>query len=170
MTALLFPLLLVFPMLVVVAALTDVTSMTIPNWVSGALLLAFFPAAFATGLALSDVGAHVGVFVAALALAILMFALRWIGGGDAKLMAAVCLWLGLGGVPAFLLWTALAGGVFALSLVLARQWLPGAFANGPRWVGRLLEPKGDIPYGVAICVGALAAFPHSPFGVAIAGG
>ena len=28
-------------------------------------------------------------------------------------------------------------------------------------VDHLLEPKGDIPYGVAICVGALMAFPSS---------
>jgi prepilin peptidase CpaA len=34
-------------------------------------------------------------------------------------------------------------------------------ATGPRWVGALLEPKGDIPYGVAIAAGALLAFPSS---------
>jgi prepilin peptidase CpaA len=34
-------------------------------------------------------------------------------------------------------------------------------SQGPAWVGRLLEPKGDVPYGVAIAFGALAAFPAS---------
>jgi prepilin peptidase CpaA len=29
-------------------------------------------------------------------------------------------------------------------------------------VERLLEPEGDVPYGVAIAIGALAAFPMSP--------
>jgi Flp pilus assembly protein protease CpaA len=29
-------------------------------------------------------------------------------------------------------------------------------------VERLFTPQGDIPYGVAITAGALAAFPESP--------
>ena len=37
----------VFPVLVVAAGLYDLTSMTIPNWISGALFVAFFPAALA---------------------------------------------------------------------------------------------------------------------------
>ena len=32
----------------------------------------------------------------------------------------------------------------------------------PAWVERLMEPEGDIPYGIAICAGALIAFPESP--------
>ena len=41
---------------------------------------------------------------------------------------------------------------------------------GPAWVGRLMEPKGDSPYGVAICLGALKAWPISGlFVVALAG-
>ena len=31
----------------------------------------------------------------------------------------------------------------------------------PGWGQRLLQPKGDIPYGVAIAAGALMAYPHS---------
>jgi prepilin peptidase CpaA len=31
----------------------------------------------------------------------------------------------------------------------------------PGWVARLLEPKGHIPYGVAIAIGALLAFPEA---------
>ena len=91
-----------------------------------------------------------------------MFALRWIGGGDAKVMAAAGLWLGVTGAPAFLVWTAIAGGAFACMLLLARFWGQVYVAGAPRWVGRLLEPRGDIPYGVAIAAGALAAFPESP--------
>jgi prepilin peptidase CpaA len=103
-----------------------------------------------------------GVGLGMLALGASMFALRWIGGGDAKVMAAAGMWLGLGGMPTFLLWTAIAGGMFGLSLIVVRQWAQPYAGQAPSWMGRLLAPKGDIPYGVAICAGALAAFPESP--------
>lgn len=149
------------PALVIIAGLKDLTSMTIPNWISLILIGAFFPTALAVGLPLSTVAAHVGVAVLALFVGAGMFALRWIGGGDAKLMAASCLWLGVSGSGYFLLWTGIAGGVFCLALIFARfharPFLPGA----PGWVSQLMEPKGDIPYGVAIAAGALLAYPAS---------
>ena len=159
-------LLLVFPVLVIVGALRDLTSFTIPNWISGLLILAFFPAALLVGIAPMAIGAHLLIGLGALAAGIGMFALRWVGGGDAKLMAATCLWLGLSGSGLFLLWTGMAGGVFCLTLIAARRNFQAYAVGG--WVGHLLEPKGDIPYGVAICAGALAAFPGSPLALSLA--
>ena len=166
----LLPILLAaFPILVIVGALRDVTTMTIPNWVSLALIGLFFPAAFAAGLPLGAVGTNVGVGVAALLVGMVMFALRWVGGGDAKMMAAAALWLGADAAPQFLLWTGVAGGLFAVLLLQARAYGQPYAGKAPRWVGRLLEPKGDIPYGVAICAGALAAFPASAVMAGFAG-
>jgi prepilin peptidase CpaA len=85
--------------------------------------------------------------------------LRWIGGGDAKLMAATCLWLGLSGSGLFLLWTGLAGGLFCLALIFARFHARPYVMGAEGWFPRLMEPKGDIPYGVAIAAGALMAYP-----------
>ena len=110
----------VMPALVIVGGLNDLTTMKIPNWISGLLVLFFFPAAFAVGLPLAQLAAHAGVAVVALLAGAGMFALRWIGGGDAKLMAAACLWLGLSGSGMFLLWTGVVGGVFCLALLFAR--------------------------------------------------
>ncbi|AYG94466.1 pilus assembly protein CpaA [Brevundimonas naejangsanensis] len=152
----------VLPVLAIVAALHDLTTMKIPNWISGLLILGFFPAALALGLPLSMVGASVGLAVAALAVGAGMFALNWIGGGDAKLLAASVLWMGVSGGLPFLLYTALAGGGFCLLLMAARSRLPLLAQTGPGWVMRLMQPKGDIPYGVAIAVGALLAYPSSP--------
>ncbi|SFS38132.1 A24 family peptidase [Brevundimonas viscosa] len=152
----------VMPALVIVGGLNDLTTMKIPNWISGLLVLFFFPAAFAVGLPLPQLAAHVGVAVAALLAGAGMFALRWIGGGDAKLMAAACLWLGLAGSGMFLLWTGVVGGVFCLGLLFARFHARPYLANAPGWIVHLMEPKGDIPYGVAIAAGALLAWPESP--------
>lgn len=159
----------ILPALVIVAGLKDLTSMTIPNWISGFLIVAFFPVAFAVGLSPAQVGVHLGIGFVALLVGAGMFALNWVGGGDAKLMAASCLWLGVSGSAMFLLWTGLFGGLFCLFLIFARFYSRPYLAGVPSWVGRLMEPKGDIPYGVAIAAGALAAWPASPLVTAFIG-
>ena len=155
-------LLLIFPVLVIVAALRDVTSFTIPNWISLALIGAFFPTAFILGLGWPQIGLHAGAGAVALVAGMAMFALRWIGGGDAKLFAAAGLWLGWSAAVPYLVYTALAGGALALFLISLRSmWLRAYVVNGPAWVGRLATPGESAPYGVAIAVGAMAAFPAS---------
>ena len=154
-------LLSVLPCLVIAAGLRDLTTMTIPNWIPGLLILGFFPAAFMVGLSPMTVVAHVGVAAVALFVGMGLFAMRVIGGGDAKLMAAACLWLGVTGSGMFVLWTGVAGGVFCLMLMFARTQLRPYVQGAPGWIDSLLEPRGDIPYGVAIAIGALMAFPAS---------
>ena len=154
-------LLAVLPVIAVLAAVRDLTTMTIPNWMSLVLLAAFVPAALTTGLEWRDLGIHLGIGLAALAVGMGLFALRVIGGGDAKLMAALALWMGPDAVLIFVLWTAVAGGLFSLALILSRARFSAFAPSLPRWAGRLLAPGGDIPYGVAIAAGALLAWPHS---------
>ena len=162
-------LLAVLPALVIVAGLKDLTSMKIPNWISGLLILGFFPAALLLGLGPAAIGIHVGVAVAALLIGMGLFALNFLGGGDVKLMAAACLWLGLSGSGVFILATAVIGGLFSLALLVGRVWLQPYVGAGPGWFVQLMEPKGHIPYGVAIAAGALVAWPASPLMVAFLG-
>lgn len=161
-------LLLAFPALSLWAAVKDLTSYTIPNWISLALVAAFLPAALAAGLDLPTMGLHLAVGFAALLAGMLLFALNWIGGGDAKLMAAGLLWMGPASAPDFLLWTALAGGALTLALLVLRrpQFAPLA-AAGPAWIGRLADPAAGVPYGAAIAAGGLAAFASSPVAVSL---
>ena len=151
----------VLPAALITAALRDATSYTIPNWLSAALALAFFPAAFAIGLSPLAVAQSAALGFAALAAGVAMFAMGWIGGGDAKLFAAASTWLGLSAMGPFLVYTGVAGGALACTLMVLRSATPAVAVRGPAWVSRLLEPKGDVPYGVAIAAGALAAFPAS---------
>lgn len=158
------------PALVIVAGLKDLTSMKIPNWISGLLVLAFFPVALVVGLSPMAVATHLGLSALALMVGAGMFALRWIGGGDAKLMAAACLWLGVTGSGMFLLWTGVMGGLFCLVLLFARFHSRPYLLGAPGWVVQLMEPRGDIPYGVAIAAGALMAYPASPLIAAFVAG
>ena len=146
------------------AAAKDLTSYTIPNWISLSLAGAFLPAALAAGVALPQLGLHLAIGLGALLAGMALFALRWIGGGDAKLLAAAALWLGWPALAPFLIATVLTGGALSLAILSLRApLLRPLVLSGPAWFVRLAEPKEGVPYGVAIAVGALTAFPASPF-------
>jgi prepilin peptidase CpaA len=152
--------LLILPALVITGGLSDIISYRIPNWISLALVAAFIPAALALGAGLPVIGVHLGVGAAALVIAMVMWALGWIGGGDAKLFAAAALWIGWPAAEIFLLVTALCGGGLSVVLLNLRSgWARAIVPVGPAWMERLREPGGAVPYGVAIAAGALVAFP-----------
>ena len=58
-----------------------------------------------------------------------LFALRGMGGGDVKLMAALGAWVGTATVVWVALYAAVAGGIFALGVALASGYTKQAFAN-----------------------------------------
>ena len=169
MTVLAVILIAAFPLLVVTAALKDVTSFTIPNWLSIAIAAAFYPAALAAGASLGAIGVATAVGACVLLVGLGMFHANWMGGGDAKMLAGCALWMGWPTVLPFLLATALAGGVLALILMQMRSnLLRPHLQRGPAWVGRLVEAS-DAPYGLAIAVGALAMLPQSPLVAGLGG-
>mgnify|MGYP001396353500 FL=1 len=152
-----------FAGLLIYAACSDIASLTIPNWVSIALTGIFPAAALAAGLPLGDIGMHMLFGLAVLAIGFFLFQANIIGGGDAKLLAAATVWTGFPGLPIFLFWTAVAGGILALALLAARQFLNQAESH-PAFLNRLLKQTG-IPYGLAIMAGGLMAIPALPFTV-----
>lgn len=155
-------LLITFVALVTWAGIKDATSYIIPNWISATLAVSFGPVAILLGLSLGQIGLAVLIALVVLCVGIGMFALRWIGGGDAKLLAACALWLGPTALMMFLLTTALIGGGLALGLMALRNPLLVPFVQrAPTWVARLLTPGADVPYGVAIAAAALITFPQS---------
>jgi prepilin peptidase CpaA len=121
-----------FAGLVIVAALKDLASFTIPNWISAALAVGFALAAFAGVIPPKEIGPSLAVGLGVLILGVVMFALGWVGGGDAKLMTAAALWLGLRGLAPFALYTGIAGGALALLLLALRSaWLRPMAHAGP---------------------------------------
>jgi prepilin peptidase CpaA len=168
LTLLVAALVLCFPALVLSAAFSDAITFTIPNWIPLALLALFPVAGLAAGVPLSTLGVHLAVGVGVLAVGAGMFAMGWMGGGDAKLIAAAALWLGLPAMPAFAIGTAMTGGVLAVILVMLRSiHFRAVVVLGPRWVTRLADSDQGIPYGIAIAAGTLGAFATSPFGAAL---
>ena len=102
--------LIVFPALMVFAALSDLFTMTISNRVSLLLVLAFPVFAVAAGMDGWQIGLHLACGVGVLAVTFTMFAMRWVGGGAAKLAAPPAIWVGFDHHGAYGLATARHGG------------------------------------------------------------
>lgn len=151
---------IVFPLVMAYAAASDLLSMTIPNKVSLVGIAAFALIAPMAGLDIGTVGLHVAAGAIVLAGGFLMFAFRWIGGGDAKIAAVAALWLGFDQTLLFLVQSALFGGSLTLIILyLRRSHLP-AFAVRP-WVLRLHDPTSGVPYGLALAAAALVIYPKT---------
>src|SRR5688572_1534504 len=89
-----YPLLFVFPFLMLYAAAMDVLTMRIANTISIALIAAFFVVAAIAGMSAQQMLVHAGVSLAVLVANMVLFQLKYVGGGDAKLLAAAALWVG----------------------------------------------------------------------------
>jgi prepilin peptidase CpaA len=153
--------LVVLPLLLAAAAGWDLASFTIPNFLSLTLLCLFAVFALAAGLGPAAIGWHLVAGVAGLIVGFALFALGWIGGGDAKLFAAVALWLGFKDLLPYALLASVMGGLLALGLLLLRQCpLPDLLAR-QAWIARLHDARSGIPYGVALAAGAFALLPST---------
>lgn len=141
--------------LLLIACAYDLTEFRIPNAVPFALILLFF---IKTAAVAGFVGwpEHVVAFCLTFALGFLAFALGVIGGGDAKLMAALALWFGISALPSFLAITGIGGGVLALILVAVRHAVARTpIAAGPPAGWRLLDRQAPVPYALPIALAAL---------------
>lgn len=153
----------IFPILVAYAAASDLFTMTIPNRVSILLAAAFLPMAMVAGITLPAIGWH---FLAALIVFVAcfgMFALGWMGGGDAKIATAIALWFGFSTeLQSFVLLAAIYGMVLTIGLLAFRAVpvLPGILTR-EAWVLKLHDKKTGIPYGIAIAAAALHVYPSS---------
>ncbi len=152
---------LVFPALMAFAAVSDLFTMTISNRISLLLVGGFFLLASLSGMNFPQFALHLGSAALVLLLGFGCFACGWIGGGDAKLAAATALWFGFGHLLEYLLVASIFGGTLTLALLAFRNWpLPHVLAR-QTWVRRLHEPRGGVPYGVALAAAALVVYPHT---------
>jgi prepilin peptidase CpaA len=128
-------------------AFTDMRALRIPNIIPGLLILLFIAIHSYAGFT-AVIWPNLLHFLVALAIGMLLFHIRWIGGGDAKFYAAAALWFDWKGAVALIFLTSVAGLLLAIILILARKaGLRKSVAKEDR----------RIPYGVAIAAGAIAS-------------
>ncbi|KQT54033.1 peptidase [Aureimonas sp. Leaf460] len=150
------------------AAFSDLVSMTIENCVSTLLVVAFLAVAWLIGKPPIEIAAHVGVAMACLVVTFGMFAAGWMGGGDAKLIAATAIWFGpTADLGTYAMMASLYGGALTMALLLARaQMLP---VTGIGFVDHLLDRETGVPYGIALGAAGLTTFSTGSWmGIALA--
>ena len=152
---------LFFPFAMALAASSDLLTMKISNKLVLLLVAGFFIVAIAINLPLQQLALHVMCALSVLVVGFVLFALRWIGGGDAKLAAATTLWLGFGLTPMFVIYAGLLGGVLTLLILVLRRFPLTPFLARFHWLERLHNPKSGIPYGVALAIAGMVVYSNS---------
>jgi len=153
--------LLLFPALMAFAASSDLLTMTISNRLSLALACGFFLLTLVTGMSMAAIGMHLAAAALVLVISFGFFSQGWIGGGDAKLVAATALWFGFDYLLDYLIYASLLGGALTLVLIQFRRLpLPAPLARQP-WILRLHETGGGVPYGIALAAAALIVYPKT---------
>ena len=138
------------------ALVSDALTMKIPNRISIGIV-ALYPAwVMATWPRVEQIWVPVALASAVLVAGFLAFDRGWIGGGDAKMLAALSLWSGIELFLPMLLVTTLAGGVMATAAICSEAMRRRmVLARGGEVSGPCLSSvvKSKIPYGVAIAIG-----------------
>ena len=151
---------LFFPGLVAYAACSDLFTMRISNRLSAALTIGFIGMALVSGLSMPEIGSHAGAGALVFVICFGLFTQGWIGGGDAKLAAAVSLWLGFDYLLTYFIYVSLFGGVLTVIMLRFRGNPLPLYLAQKAWVQRLHEPSEGVPYGIALAAAALVIYPQ----------
>ncbi len=147
----------------IASCLSDLRAMRIPNLhvliIIGAFILAYLLSPESFGRWWEPMASFIIVFV----VTYIMFAVGMIGGGDAKLAAALALWTGLPGLAAYMFYMAIMGGVLGvLALVIRKRKTIFKSPEGS-WISEVQSGKNAVPYGIAITFGAWMALLYTGF-------
>jgi prepilin peptidase CpaA len=146
--------LLLFPALMAFAASSDLLTMTISNRISLALAGGFLLLALVSGASLTVIALHLGAGALVLTVGFTCFSFGW-------LAAAIALWFGFDYLLEYLVYASLFGGALTMMLIQFRLLpLPAALAR-QKWIMRLHEKGGGVPYGVALAAAALMVYPQT---------
>ena len=144
----------VLPALIIYAACSDLFRMRISNFVCLSIAAAFYIFAFAEGIAFEQILVQSGFSFLVLVGCFLLFMTGLFGGGDAKLIAALSLWMGVQDNFEFFFLFSLLGGGLTLLIVFLRQYRPMLYRLQP-YLGHVSNPANGIPYGIAISMAAI---------------
>ena len=153
----------VFPFCMLFAAISDMLSMTIANRVSVLLVVVFALVAPLTGMEWAAYGWHFAAGALVLAVTFGLFAMGGMGGGDAKLLAATAVWMGLNiHLVEYLVVSTLIGGLLTLAILIYRKSPLAAFTGRNPFLRHFADDTTGVPYGIALGLGGLLTYPDTP--------
>ena len=154
--------LVVFPFCMVFAAISDLLSMTIANRVSILLVATFVVVAPLTGMDWTTYAWHLLAGVTVLVVTFTLFALGGMGGGDAKLLSATAVWMGMGmTLLQYAVYSTLIGGALTVLILFYRKSPLAVYTGHIPFLKNLADEDVGIPYGLALAIGGMLAFPSS---------
>lgn len=153
----------VFPFCMLFAAISDILSMTIANRVPVLLVVTFALVAPLTGMEWATYGWHFAAGALVLAVTFGLFALGGMGGGDAKLLAATAIWMGLNiHLVEYLVASTFIGGLLTLVILAFRKSPLAAITSHNPFLRHFADETSGVPYGIALGIGGLLTYPASP--------
>ena len=155
-----FIIVVIFALTMIMAAMKDASTMTIPNWISLVLIAGFFVIIPFAWPGWEAFGTHLLVGMTFFLVGFAMFAFGWLGGGDAKLMAATGLWWTWPDAMLYVVYTTVLGGLIAIGLLIGRKYIPVRILTEP-WAHNMFKDGKKMPYGLALAAGALITLPQS---------
>ncbi|MGQ7935202.1 A24 family peptidase [Paraburkholderia sp. D1E] len=158
------------------AALWDIQTRRIPNWLVATGLIVAIPVQWFTQGGIDGMQTWLGGTLVGGAMFLPGYAMRLMGAGDVKLMAAIGAFCGAYGAFEISLATCVIGGIGSLAILLRRQQMrvglsrvaallmscttPGYGAK-QRQGDVATSSTGSMPYGVAIAIGSALVLFYS---------
>lgn len=162
-----------FGFLVLYGALTDLSTFRIPNWVSYGLVglfIVYWALLWITGthqqsdsFGEASLGVHLGIGFLSLVVSMIFWRMGFIGGGDAKYLAATVLWMAPVVAVQFLIAVSALALVMAAILKASADWgfllHAGRF---PEFLKRIYAhyENNQVPFGFPIGIAALLMIPQ----------
>jgi Flp pilus assembly protein protease CpaA len=115
------------------------------------------------------------VFVGSILIGFALFSAAIIGGGDAKLLAAVSLWIGWNNIVPFMLWMLIFGGAIACAYLMFPNSIYQITAQTRRFIQQRLFLKKSVRFLVTdidVIEGEVLSLQQKrmiPYGISIAG-
>lgn len=157
--------------IIIAGGVTDFIKLKIPN-LFPILIVTTFIIAYVINIlmglnAFESLKSHIITASVMFVIMLILFFFKLFGGGDAKIIPAITLWIGISGLPTFLMITSVMGGVLALISIGLRKTTIGQtlltkllrlpyMQNG--WIASMAKGQNVVPYGIAIAIGAIASF------------
>jgi prepilin peptidase CpaA len=145
-----------FIVLMLATFLTDLITMRIFNVLNAMILGSFLVFALLLQMPAIALAQALGTGLIGFAVGYALFALRVMGGGDVKFIAAVLPWFGWSMTSIeFVVLFSIYGGAMTLLFLFLRKFPLPVLAYRYDWIAQLHKPKGEVPYGLAMTIAAI---------------
>jgi len=147
----------------VLGAWSDFQGLKISNIYTVVVLITFCVAYASIWLSGADhvffpILSHLLAAVIVFGVTAVMFSFGALGAADSKLGTAFALWVGIPGLPIFLFWMALMGGVLGVAALVFKKLKPITAPKENSWIAQVQGGQSKVPYGIAIAFGGIVSF------------